>query len=166
MRKYLPILSMAILIIGSCASKKVDKLEEVNIPSITFSAGGGFAGTYTTYVLLENGQIFKQGSSTLNAKPVGQISKDEAKQIFHNYDFLKLSEKDQISYGNYTYSITKKIDGKAHKLIWEKDQGNTDLLQTYFKNAMRAIAKNKVEVTQEKKEAKKSFKPQKEAKKQ
>lgn len=139
------VLFTILLLCWSCKSTQVEDLAKADIPQITFTSGGGFAGKYTTYVLLENGQIFQQdkmsdpdGSAAI---AVGNMPKKEAAQIFSNYNFLNLGDVDQVSYGNYTYSIIKKDGDNMHKLVWEKDQAGAEILQVYYKNVMAAISK-------------------------
>lgn len=162
--KYVALSILLILTLFACSSsKEVMPLSENKRPQITFSSGGGFAGTYTTYVLLDNGHIYKQGASEVESTPVGRVPEDEATQIFKNYDFLQLGSKDQLSYGNYTFSILKSDGSTTHKLQWEKGQPGTETLQLYYKNVMRIISKHKKAET---KRSEKEFKPQDDAKKQ
>ena len=135
-----------VLMTLSCNTKKVATLAEANMPYLTFTSGGGFAGKYTTYVLLENGQIFEKAQFSSgdapDSKSVGSLSDEEAAQIFSNYKVLDLDNVDQVSYGNYTYSIMKQDGDKQHKMVWEKDQAGSEILQVYYKNVMNAIQKS------------------------
>ena len=136
-------LGLILLMAYSCKTKQIENIKEAEMPYLTFTSGGGFAGTYTTYVLLENGQIFKQKQNVETAKAVGNIDKDQASQIFANYQFLNMDEVDQVSYGNYTYSIVKTENGADHKIMWEKDQAGAEVYQIFYKNAMAVISQSR-----------------------
>ena len=144
MKKIGMLLFILVLII-SCKSKKIEQIKDANMPYLTLTSGGGFAGTYTTYVLLENGQIFNIKSDLNSATPVGEMPKDETAQIFSNYKVLDLDNVEEVSYGNYTYSIIKTEGDKSHKMVWGKDKEGAEILQVFYKNAMNAIKKNKDE---------------------
>jgi len=140
MKKEIFILLIA-LALFSCKSNKIDSLAEAAVPYLTFQSGGGFTGKYTTYSLLENGQIFSQGMDLADAKAVGSIDKDVAAQIFSNYDFLNMKDVKMEEYGNYTYTITMTNGTKSHKILWEKDMKGSEVYQMFFKNAMNSISK-------------------------
>ena len=141
--KLLILFGLTITLSISCSSNKITDINQTDLDSITFTAGGGFAGTYVTYILFENGQIFHKDQSEKGASSVGKIPKDEISQIFKNYGFLDLDNIDQESYGNYTYSMTKGKGEEKHKHIWEKDMKGAETLQLYFLNVMNAIKTHK-----------------------
>jgi len=141
---------LLVLLAFSCKTNKVANLADNTLPYLTFTSGGGFAGQYTTYVLLENGQIFEKGQfasgTEPDSKPAGTISKEQAQQIFSNYTVLDLDNVNQESYGNYTYTIIKTDGDQQHKLVWEKDKAGAEILQVFYKNAMNAIQNRTADV--------------------
>jgi len=152
--KSLVILLSVILTVFGCKSSQIEDVENTKIPFIKLKSGGGFAGKYTTYLLFENGQIFEQKSEMSPSEPAGSINKDQAKQIFSNYNVLNLAAVDYKKSGNYTYTIVKQSGDEKHLISWEKDQEGTDMYQVFYKNAMQAIKTSK------------NFKPEKPAEKQ
>lgn len=131
---------IALLIVSlstSCGTSKVVDPMMHEGRQVTLSHGGGFAGTYTTYTLLDNGQLFKVTADAHEEQ--APLSKDVTDQIFSNYEVLGLGEDKVESYGNLNYSITMKSGKGEHKLIWEKGQADSDKLQLFYRNVMNNI---------------------------
>ena len=134
----------------SCKTKKVTSPKAYEGKQLIFSHGGGFAGTYKTYYLLDNGQLFKNTNEFDKAQQTIGLSRDVTQQIFSNYEVMGLGDRKVESYGNLNYSITMIDDnGSKHKLVWEKGQKGAEKLQLYYKNVMSQIQKNNKKETEE-----------------
>lgn len=130
------------LLVSSCKSKEVLSPEEFEGSQLILSHGGGFAGTFKTYKLLENGQLFKSTNKMGNSALAKSLGSETTEQIFSNYKVLGLDKEKIESYGNLNYSIIYKKDGKEHKLVWEKGQKGTEKLQLFYRNIMNQIKLN------------------------
>lgn len=132
-----------LLSLFSCKTNGVVSPNEHKGNQLWLSHGGGFAGTYKTYCLLDNGQLFKGTKQMDPVNPVKGLKKETVTQIFSNYKILGLQNEKIESYGNLNYSITMiNKDGERHKLIWEKGQGGTENLQLFYRNIMNQIRLN------------------------
>ena len=99
---------------------KTNKYTPADYPKaqISFGSGGGFAGTYSTYILLENGQLFKKGKEKGEYIAMGRKSANQVNQLFKNYHLLGL---DQVQYDepdNMSYYIGYKEGGNEHNITW------------------------------------------------
>jgi hypothetical protein len=126
---------------SSCSSKKYISPDEANISSIQFGHGGGFSGRYTEYYLLENGQLFRKTLPDQTITEVSPLSKQVTKQIFSNYNLLQLGQKKVNTSGNLVYYIEHRSNDNKHKLMWERGQDGTQILQTYYTNFMNEVRK-------------------------
>ena len=128
------------LINFSCKTKEVVSPNEYEGNRLILSHGGGFAGTYKTYCLLDNGQLFKGDKQYEATASVKGLKKETVNQIFSNYDILGLGKEEVDSYGNLNYSITMINEtGEQHKLNWEKGQKGSEKLQLFYRNIMNQI---------------------------
>ena len=127
----------------SCKTNEVMSPEDFEGSRLILSHGGGFAGTYKTYCLLENGQLFKYSNDLKAKSSVRGLEKETTEQIFSNYVVLGLGNEKVQSYGNLNYSITMINEkGEEHKLIWGKDQKGAEKLQLFYNNIMSQIRLN------------------------
>lgn len=134
------IILLICLVANSCKTKDVVSPDEYEGNKLILSHGGGFAGKYKTYCLLDNGQLFKSAKQFEANDPVVGLKKEAVNQIFSNYETLGLGNVKMQSYGNLNYSITMVSEnGDEHKLIWEKGQIGTENLQLYYRNIMNQI---------------------------
>ena len=131
------------ILIFSCGTKKVVAPGEFEGKRILFSHGGGFAGTYKSYCLLENGQLFKGSKQYEADQTVKDLDKDIATQIFSNYEVLGFGSKKVESYDNLNYMIVMvQADGKEHKLIWGRGQEGSEIYQLFYDNFMKQVRLN------------------------
>lgn len=137
------ILSICCLLIISCKSNEVLSPKEFEGNQLWLTHGGGFAGTYKTYCLLENGQLFKSNKQFEASNPVKGLGKKVTNQIFSNYETLGLGQERMESYDNLNYSIIMVgKDGEKHKLIWGSNQKGSEKMQLFYNNVMNQIRLN------------------------
>ena len=149
--KYASFLVFSLCIIAfSCRTKDVLSPEQHNGSRLILKHGGGFTGAYTTYHLLDNGQLFKASNEFEGTYALNKMDRNKADQIFSNYEILGMRDKIMESYGNLSYSVTM-IDGKGeeHILMWGKGQQGSESLQLFYDNIMGQIkegSKEEIEV--------------------
>lgn len=66
--------------------------DEADVAKIYFGSGGGVVGSATTYVMLENGQIFRQNTLDGPFESFHSVSKRAAKGIFATLEEQQLSQ--------------------------------------------------------------------------
>ncbi|MEO1518884.1 MAG: hypothetical protein AAFV95_27965 [Bacteroidota bacterium] len=86
---------------------------------IEFGSGGGITGAVTRYVLLENGQLFRQqGPDTSFQEATARLDKSVVKQKFDNYKFLKLSDVQYQQPDNMYYFVQHQEGDQMHTITW------------------------------------------------
>lgn len=85
---------------------------------LEWGEGGGFAGTFTTYVLLKNGQIFKDVSMNPGWNEVMVISSKEAMKLFKEFKREKLDQINLHENGNMTYFLRLKGKTSNSEITW------------------------------------------------
>lgn len=117
MKNLLLLLLFSFLII-SCSKKVYDPLNYENA-KITFGSGGGFAGTETSYTLLDNGNLFELTSQRQSSEKLTKIDKNQVTQIFNNVKMFKFDELELNDPGNLYYFMEfKSNDGEINTLTW------------------------------------------------
>lgn len=137
----------------SCSEKQLVSPED-SPRQLIFNHGGGFAGTYTTYYLLENGQVFKGNELYGSSSPIKNLPKNITDQVFKNYDILRLGENEITSYGNFNYTIIYKDEDGEKKSVWEKNQKGSESHQLFYKSVMGKIKRNNGDYSDQRKEQK------------
>ena len=139
--KYPGVLILIVCLITlSCKTKEVVSPDAYAGNKLILSHGGGFAGTYKTYCLLDNGQLFKSTKQFEAINPAKSLEREVVDQIFLNYKTLGLDVAENQAYGNLNYSITMiSKDGGKHKLIWDKGQEGTEKFQLFYRSIMNQI---------------------------
>lgn len=90
--------------------------EKLPVKQIIFGDGGGFAGIETSYILLENGQIFKKVGLGSNAQELVSIKQKQSKEIFEKIATIQLYKIDIHKPGNLYYfiqEVNEKTDSRA-----------------------------------------------------
>jgi len=91
-----------------------------NLPEqqLAFGDGGGFAGAYTEYLLLENGQLFVQKGLSGERMEIPSTKKRTAKAMFKQATVL-LTDSTAFNYpGNVYYFLQRKDTGLDVRLTW------------------------------------------------
>ncbi len=109
------LLSIALLL-GACKSTSYTPTDFPD-DQITFGSGGGIAGSYTFYTLLENGQLFKKaGEGKYNE--LTKVKRKMAKQIFASYQSHELGTVTYDEPDNMSYFLEYKDESGVHRIVW------------------------------------------------
>ena len=85
---------------------------------IIFGDGGGFAGIETSYILLENGQLFKQIGLENPYQELKSIKPKEAKPFFDKVASLQLYKMDIEQPGNLYYFMREVNETIDSRVTW------------------------------------------------
>lgn len=99
---------------------KGTKYTPANLPEkqLAFGDGGGFAGAYTEYLLLENGQLFVQKGLGGERTEIPSAKKRTAKSVFKRATAL-LTDSTAVNYpGNMYYFLQRKDSGVDVRMTW------------------------------------------------
>lgn len=131
MIRMLPILAMLLWFGAGCKKHTIDDLPATQLH---FGSGGGFAGAYTDYLLLENGQCFKKESLNGSYQSIGKVKKPEAKALFNQWETSKLAEMSFKHPGNLYYFVAMEVEGQTHRLTWgASGYSADDQLKAFYK---------------------------------
>ena len=85
---------------------------------IRWGEGGGFTGRETTFILLDNGQIFRKEGMKDQFTELSSISQSKAKHLYKRAEKLGLMNLDFQDPGNI-YSFIEIIDGdQVRRIVW------------------------------------------------
>lgn len=131
------------LLMFSCRTKKYDSLDVAEGKKLILAEGGGFAGMYTTYALLENGQLFKSHGKITQFEEIDGLNKKATKEIFKMYKNMDAPSIEN-GYGNMTYSLKfeNTEDDKQTEVSWTDYQPNSEKYQEFYDFAIKSIKKN------------------------
>lgn len=127
-----------LLFLVSCSKKIYDPISYENA-KITFGTGGGFAGSESTFTLLDNGNLFKLTQMRQSSEKLTKIEKNQVAQIFSNFKMLNFDKLDLNDPGNLYYFIEfKGENGEKNKIVWgnEKVDNNIRILHNILLNTI------------------------------
>lgn len=121
----------SILLLISCRSKQ-QSYDDFKGKIITIGKGGGISGAYDEFSVLENGQLFHFNTLTKERVNYGKLENNITDQIFHNYDLLKIGEKNVNLPGNMNYFVQFSENGNVTRSLWsDMDSADTQLVLFY-----------------------------------
>jgi hypothetical protein len=89
---------------------------------LIFGNGGGFSGAESTYVLLDNGQLFSvetdKATRQEKYKPLKQLSLTITRQLFSKAEALQLEQLAFSHPGNMYYFIGLQENNTTHRATW------------------------------------------------
>ena len=99
---------------------KVTKYTPEKLPArqVVFGDGGGFVGIETSYILLENGQLFKQVGVEGAFEELKSIKPKQAKALFEKVNSLQLFKLDIEKPGNMYYFLRHVTDNLDSRVTW------------------------------------------------
>lgn len=142
MRLICPLLLLLTFSFISCKSQK-HNFDDTKGDMITIGSGGGFAGTFHSYYISEDGLIFEMNSLDKNKIYIGQLESNIVKQLFSVYKMMHLDQKVVNNPGNMSYFLEYKTEDKTYKSVWTKDIEAGADHSLFYKNAMSFINKLK-----------------------
>jgi len=106
-------ISLIIIVLLMCNSCKTSKTYR----SFTIGKGGGFTGKYDTYLVKENGSVYKL-SETQSEELIKNIDKKQISEIFSQFEQLNITEDNFSNPGNMTSFIRYTVDNKTYEIKW------------------------------------------------
>jgi len=132
-------LFVCLLALAGCKTYSLDELPESRL---YFGSGGGYAATFTEYMLLENGQLFKREGQKSEFLPLSKTKRSEAKALFKDWAAQKMIGLDFQHPGNL-YRFVRMEEGKEkHRLSWGASSHPTpDAIKSFYKACTALIPK-------------------------
>lgn len=135
MLRTLPLFAL-LLVLAGCKTYSTEALPETRL---YFGSGGGFAGTFTEYMLLENGQFFKRESQQAEFTALPKVKRRQAKLLFSNWTKEKMSEQDFQHPGNLYHFVRMEDKGLKHRLSWGASNHPTPASIKEFYSSCQAL---------------------------
>ncbi len=101
---------------------------------IHFGQGGGFTGVITHFALLEDGRVFQKEFRDSTFTLHDTWDKAFVKQMFHNYQQLKLDQVEHYHPGNLYYFIEHRSPTTdTHRISWgQSGYSPTENIVTFY----------------------------------
>jgi len=114
-KNYFRLIPVLLLVFLFSCKGQTYTMDTLPAKRIEFGNEGGFTGGRTTYILLENGQVFSK--SSLVQTELEKVKKKEAKKVFKEMDKLVQSKFELNETGNLTNFIVyyNGVEGKEWK---------------------------------------------------
>lgn len=110
-----------------------------NGQQIHFGNGGGFVGIETTFVLLDDGNLFKKQSFADSFQHVVLIDSIVSDSIFLEYKSLELNKLNINKPGNIYKFVEHHQNNQSHKLVWSGKSGHEK--PDYFYKRLKSLTK-------------------------
>lgn len=106
-------LSLIIIVLFMCNSCKTSK----TFSSFIIGKGGGITGKYDTYLVKENGSVYKLNEAQ-SEELIKNIDKKQISEIFSQFEQLHITEDNFSNPGNMTSFIRFTVDHKTYEIKW------------------------------------------------
>lgn len=121
-------------------SCKTYELDDLPPSQLHFGSGGGFAGAFTSYLLLENGQFFRKDGLNGTFEPLDKVKKTEAKALFQQWETAQLAKQDFDHPGNLYHFVTMMTKDTTYHLSWgAMDYPASDAMKSFYKSCKKMI---------------------------
>ncbi len=134
-----------IALIICAATACAPKYSAIKLPSeqIIFGSGGGFVGIETSFLLLDNGQLFKKIGQDSVWAAIKSANKKIAKQYFIEGRNLFTSVKDTINDPSNTYSFLELRDKQTgenpRRFVWSRTKSPSHKSADIFYRALNLL---------------------------
>lgn len=128
---------------SSCKTQEITPLNYKN-RILCIGSGGGFTGVSTSYFLLDNGDLYRNGLSDTSFIKVGKLPQRVTDQQFDGYDKMGFNAVKMNNPGNRYYYLEMAEGKDKHKIQWGGSQGDDKTLKIFHKNLMNYIKKMNV----------------------
>ena len=115
---------------GSCSKKVINPLEYEK-SKVTFGNGGGFTGLETSFMMLENGKIFKLTEMGKSYTYLGQIERNKVTQFFDTFKLFTFGSMVLNDPGNMYRYIEIDKEGTTNRLTWGNSMVDKNLTLLY-----------------------------------
>jgi hypothetical protein len=92
--------------------------DKLPVRQLIFGDGGGFAGIETSYVLLENGQVFKKTGVGGAFEELASVKTNDARAFFEKLAALQLYKLDMDKPGNLYYFLQDVNKQTDSRVVW------------------------------------------------
>lgn len=143
MRTILLLLSAsAVVCLFFCC--KHTKYTAANLPAdqLRWGNGGGFVGKETTYILLENGQLFKRDGIKVDPVELAPIKGRQANALVESAEKLGLLKMSFVHPANTYQFIEFEDDGKNSRVSWGDPKFPVDTKVQELYNKLSELIKN------------------------
>ena len=116
MSKNLLCLFLILLVFG-CKSTKLAP-GQYKQQQLIFGSGGGFAGAYNEYVLLDDGRLYQRNKDKTTLTEIKTVNSRLTGQIFENIKTFGLDKLKYEEPQNLYYFLKYKTPQDSNKIVW------------------------------------------------
>ena len=124
-------LSICILFLSNCRTTSYTPYDYPG-EIIRVGTGGGFTGQLREFCLLSNGQLFFGTHKEGNVQELEALTKEETRQIFRSFHFMKFSDLEIDKPGNMYHYIKFSAPDNEHFIQWGAHDANPPRELTIF----------------------------------
>lgn len=118
-----------------------DKLPD---EQLLFGEGGGFTGAVTTYMLLQNGQLFRVNSMQGDTTEIAKVEKKSAKMLLKEAKEMEFNKMNIQEPGNVYYFVGLRDGKETYKATWGNPEYTIDpKIQSFYKRLMETTKQAK-----------------------
>ena len=117
MKKLLSLLILSVSLFPHCKVVKYTP-EKFPVKQLIFGNGGGFAGIETSYLLLENGQVFKRVGINNSYAELLPIKGKKTKELYSKLNAVQLYKLDVDKPGNLYYFLQQVTENTDSRATW------------------------------------------------
>ncbi len=117
MRNLVAFTLLSLLFMSNCKVIRYSA-EKLPVKQIVFGDGGGFIGVETSYILLENGQIFKKTGVGGLLQELSPIKQKQSKTLFEKLATVQLYKLDINKPGNLYYFLQETNNETDSRATW------------------------------------------------
>lgn len=110
MKRCIILIILSLIMIISCKTAQ-------NARSFTIGKGGGFTGRFETYLVQDNGNVYKINQNDAE-EVIVKIDKKKIAEIFNMFEQLNITEDSFSHPGNISSFIRYQIDNKTYEIKW------------------------------------------------
>lgn len=110
---------------------------------LKFGNGGGFTGAVTTYILLENGQLFGMEPTKSDTIHIPRLDQKLTDQLFSSYHDMGMDKATHNDPGNLYYFLEVQNEGEPHRIVWGGLEDINPTIPQYYLNLMKLVKRQK-----------------------
>jgi len=131
------------LLYSQCKHQKFSA-PELPGAQLRFGHGGGFTGVETTFILLDNGQLFKFASKAPQPLEIAGARRKIAGKLFDTAQSLGLLQLDFMHPGNTYTFIEFQNNGQQRRIAWGDQEHPVDPnIKALYDQLTQLVAENK-----------------------
>lgn len=117
----------------ACKSTKLGP-EQYKKTQLIFGSGGGFAGAYNEYILLDDGRLFQRNEDRKTVTELRKVKSSVTDQVFNNIKTFGLDTYKYNQPQNLYYFLKYKTPKDSNNIVWSgKPENELQVANSIYK---------------------------------